>query len=329
MRRRSFVVFLGLVAAVALAPGVAIGQATKQYRIAYLTGYSAEIDKPLFAAFKRGLSELGYIEGRNIVIDARQAGGRAEHLQALASELARLKPDIFVVGGSAGAAQALKRVAGNTPIVMGNVQDPVAAGLVSNLARPGGNITGMSDFHAASVTKRLELMKEAIPGLKVVGVLWNRDSESNARQLNDLEGAAPALGVRIVSLPVRKAEHIDGALAKVKGEAGAGLLLLGDFVLTTNMKRIAQHAIEQRIPAVYTISGFVTAGGFMAYGTNFEDLYRRSARFVDRILKGAKPGELPIEQPTKFDLIINLKTAKAIGVNVPRSVLLRADQVVE
>jgi putative tryptophan/tyrosine transport system substrate-binding protein len=326
MHRRSLVL---VSLAIAGLPRVLLAQSTKQYRIAYLTGYSAEVDGPLFAAFKRGLSELGYVEGRNMVIDARQAAGRVERLPAMAVELARLKPDLFVVGGSAPAAVELRKVAGNTPIVMANVQDPVASGLVKSLARPGGNITGMSDFHAASVTKRLELMQEAIPGLKLVGVLWNQDSATNASQLKDLERAAPALGVKILSLPVRKAEDLDGALGKIKAEPGAGLLLLGDFVLTTNMKRVAQYAIEQRIPAVYTISSFVAAGGFMAYGTSFEDLYRRSARFVDKILKGAKPGELPIEQPTKFDLIINLNTAKAIGVNVPRTVLLRADQVVE
>lgn len=326
MQRRSLITGL---AALVLAHGVASGQGTKPYRIAYLTGYSVEVDKPLFDAFKRGLSEYGYVEGRNVAIEARQAAGRLERLPALAADLARLKPDIFVVGGSAPAAVELKKVAGNTPIVMANVQDPVASGLVTSLARPGGNITGMSDFHAASVTKRLELMHEAIPGLKLVGVLWNQDSATNARQLKDLERAAPALGVKVLSLPVRKAEDIDGTLRKVAAERGIGLLLLGDFVLTTNMRHIAQRAIEHAIPAVYTISGFTAAGGFMAYGTNFEDLYRRSARFVDRILKGAKPGELPIEQPTKFDLIINLKTAKAIGVSVPRSVLLRADQVIE
>jgi putative tryptophan/tyrosine transport system substrate-binding protein len=240
MHRRSLVL---VSLAIAGLPRVLLAQSTKQYRIAYLTGYSAEVDGPLFAAFKRGLSELGYVEGRNMVIDARQAAGRVERLPAMAVELARLKPDLFVVGGSAPAAVELRKVAGNTPIVMANVQDPVASGLVKSLARPGGNITGMSDFHAASVTKRLELMQEAIPGLKLVGVLWNQDSATNASQLKDLERAAPALGVKILSLPVRKAEDLDGALGKIKAEPGAGLLLLGDFVLTTNMKRVAQYAI--------------------------------------------------------------------------------------
>jgi putative ABC transport system substrate-binding protein len=305
------------------------GQAPKHYRIAYLTGYSAQIDQPLLAALKRGLHELGYVEGKNIVVEARQADGQIERLAALADELAALKPDIFVVGSGAAAAQALKRVSRDTPIVMANVQDPLGSGLVKNLARPGGNITGMSDFHAASVTKRLELMKETIPSLRLVGVLWNADSATNATQLKDLERAAPALGVKLVSLPIRNRAEIETALLRLRGERGAALLLLGDFVLTTNMARIASYAIEQRIPAVYTTRGWAEAGGFMAYGTNFEDLYRRSARFIDKILKGARPGDLPIEQPTKFDLILNLKTAKALGIEIPHAFLVRADHVIK
>ena len=326
MHRRSLVLF-GLAAAGL--PCALLAQSGRQYRIAYLSGYSAEIDAPLLAAFKRGLSELGYVEGRNIVVDSRHGGGQPERLPGLARELAGLKPDIFVVGAGAAAAEAARAVAANTPIVMANVQDPLGSGLVKSLARPGGNITGMSDFHAASVTKRLELMKEAIPGLKLVGVLWNADSATNARQLNDLEQAAPPIGLRLISLPVRKAQDLDAALAKITGQPDAGLLLLGDFVLTTNMQRIARHAIEHRLPAVYTARSFADLGGFMAYGANFPELYRRSAAFVDKILKGARPGDLPIEQASKFDLVINLKTAKAIGVNVPRAVLLRADQVIE
>ena len=326
MHRRNAVL---CIAAAIGAPRTLLAQSSARYRIAYLSGYSAEVDAPLLAAFMQGLSELGYAEGRNITIEVRRAGGRPDRVAALAAELMAGKPHVFVVGGSAPAAQAVKAVAGATPIVMANVQDPVASGLVTNLARPGGNITGMSDFHAASVTKRLELMKEAIPGLKLVGVLWNQDSATNARQLKDVQKAAPGLALKIVSLPVRKPDDLDGALASFGGQPGSGLLLLGDFVLSSNMKRIAQRAIQQRVPAVYTISSFIGAGGFMAYGTSFEDLWRRSAGFVDKILRGAKPGDLPIEQPTKFDLIINLRTAKAIGVNVPRALLLRADQVVE
>jgi putative ABC transport system substrate-binding protein len=321
--RRAALVAFAVISAGALA------QEAKTVRLAYLSGYSVVIDKPLHAAFRRGLGELGYVEGRNIAIDARWAEGDPARLDELARELAARRPNIFVVGGGAAVAQALVRVSGATPVVMANVQDPVASGLVTSLARPGGTITGMSDFHAASVTKRLELMKEAIPALKVVSVLWNPDSRTNAAQLRDVQRAAPPLGLKVLSNPVRNPAEVETYLAKLKHEPGMAMLLLGDFVLTTNMQRIAAAAIEQRTAAVYTTRAWVDAGGFMAYGTDFEDLYRRSARFVDRILKGAKPGELPIEQPTKFSLVVNQRTARAIGVQIPRPLLARADSVVE
>jgi putative tryptophan/tyrosine transport system substrate-binding protein len=327
MERRRFIVFAAV--CFGYARRVAAQVAGRPARIAYLTGYSVDVDKPLLAAFKQGLNELGYTEGRNIVIEARHASGQPARMETLAAELAASKPDIFVVAAGAAAALAARNVAGRIPIVMANVQDPVASGLVTSLARPGGNITGMSDFHAASVTKRLELMNEAVPALRIVGVLWNQDSATNARQLTDLERAASAIGVKILSLPIRKPDDIEGAVRRLRGERGAALLLLGDFVLTTNMRQIARQALEYRIPAAYTLRGFVDEGGFMSYGTSFEDLYRRSARFVDKILRGAKPGDLPIEQPTKFDLLINLKTAKTIGVSVPRALLMRADRVIE
>ena len=176
---------------------------------------------------------------------------------------------------------------------------------------------------------RPEEASDGFPSLRIVGVLWNQDSATNARQLTDLERAGSAIRVKILSLPIRKPDDIEAAVRRLKGESGAALLLLGDFVLTTNMRQIARQALEYRIPAAYTLRGFVDEGGFMSYGTSFEDLYRRSARFVDKILRGAKPGDLPIEQPTKFDLVINLRTAKAIGVTVPRSLLLRADHVIQ
>lgn len=324
MERRQFV--LGTLAS--LAATRAFAQSARQIRIAYLTGYSVEIDKPLIAALRDGLREHGYVEGKNMVMDARHAAGQRDRFPALAAELAALRPDVFIVANPE-AAHAIRKVAGNAPIVMANVQDPIASGLVASLARPGGNITGMSDFHAASVTKRLEVLKEAVPSLKRVGVLWVPSSETNARQLKDLQTTAPAAGLAIVSLPVSHADDIEPALKTMKGERGAALLLLGAFLLTTHMRRIAERAIEYRLPAAYTLRPFVDAGGLMAYGADFPDLYRRSAKFVDKILKGAKPGDLPIELPTKFELAINLRTAKAIGVTVPRSLLLRADQVIE
>ena len=327
MRRREYIGFtvVGMVF-----PGVLVAQpAARPIRIAYLSGYSAAVDRPLLAALRQGLRQLGYVEGGTMIFDTRHGEGRSERLPRLADELLVLKPDIFVVSTAAAAVVAARKAPRTMPIVMTNVQDPVASGLVKSLARPGGNITGLSDFHAASVTKRLELTKEAVPSLKLAAVLWNPESASNASQLKDLQRAAPALGLEVLSLPVRNRDEIDAALSKLARARDAALLLLGDFVLTSNMPAIAKYAIDQRMPAVYTTHSWVEAGGFMAYGTNFEDLYRRSASFIDKILKGAKPGDLPIEQSTKFELIINLKTAKAIGVSVPRSVLLRADKVIE
>jgi putative ABC transport system substrate-binding protein len=323
MDRRRF--FIGGLAA--LSAGKLLAQA-KVWRIAYLTGYSVEVDRPLQAAFRQGLKELGYVDGGNVAIEARHAGGHPDRMGALASELAARRPDIFVVG-VASAAIAAKEVAGEIPIVMANVQDPVATGLVKSLARPGGNITGLSDFHAASVTKRLELMREAFPPLRLVGVLWNADSATSASQLKDLQRAAKQLGVRLVSLPVRKPAEIESAVRSLQAERSAALLLLGDFMLTTNMGRIARQALEYRLPAAYTLHGFAEEGGFMSYGTDFTDLYRRSAHFVDRILKGAKPGELPIELPTKFQLVINLRTAKSLGIALPPTFLVRADHIIQ
>ena len=316
--------FLALAGSASLAAPQPAG---KVWRIAYLTGYSVEVDRPLQAAFKQGLRELGYVEGRNISIEARYAGGQPGRMDELARELAAGKPDLFVVGATT-AAHAVRRAAKNVPIVMANVQDPVAGGLVKSLARPGGNITGMSDSHAASVTKRLELMREAVPGIKVVGVLWNQDSPSNALQVADLESAAAKIGVKLLSLPVREPAEIDAAVGKLKDQKGAALQVLGDIVFTSNMGKIARLALEHRIPAAYTLRSFVEQGGFMSYGTDFRDLYRRSASFVDKIIKGAKPGDLPIEQPTKFNLILNLKTAKLLGIVLPPAFLVRADDVI-
>jgi putative tryptophan/tyrosine transport system substrate-binding protein len=317
-----------LVACVCLAAGV-LAQPAKPLRIAYLTGYSAAVDAPLFGAFKRGMAEHGYVEGRNVVIEARWGEGDPQRLPRLAEELGAWRPDILVIGGGAATPPLIAKFSRATPIVMANVQDPVSSGLVKSLARPGGMITGMSDFHAASVTKRLELMKEAIPGLTTVAVFWNPNSRTNAVQLEDLKRSAPSLALRVVSVPVRNPAELDAELRKLKADPGFAIQMLGDFVLTSNIHRIAKTALDLRIPAVYTTRAWADAGGFFAYGTSFEDLYRRSAQFVDRIAKGANPGDLPIEQPTKFDLVLNQRTARAIGVHVPRAFVLRADYVIE
>jgi putative tryptophan/tyrosine transport system substrate-binding protein len=323
MDRRAFVL-------AALAVAVASSESRAQpkvARIAYLSGLSAEVNKAWLSGLHQGLRDLGYVEGKNLTIESRYAAGQVDRLPALAAELAALKPDIFVVYGVQAALEA-KKAAGSIPIVMANVQDPVASGLVHSLARPGGNITGLSDFHAASVTKRLELIKEVIPSASRIAILWVPNSATRP-QVKDLEAAAPSLGVRLASHPVQRPADIAQAFTKMKNERVAAVLLLGDALLTANIPAIAELALKQRLPAMYTTRPFVQAGGLMSYGADFTDLFRRSATYVDKILKGAKPGDLPIEQPTKFDLVVNLKTAKALGIAVPRSVLLRADQVIE
>jgi putative ABC transport system substrate-binding protein len=220
MRRRTLVI--GLIA-IGLAPAAIAQPGVRPVRIAYLTGYSAEVDKPLMAAFRRGLSEHGYIEGRNLIIDARYAAGEVDTFPAMAQQLAVLKPDLFVVLGD-HATRAANKVAPHLPIVFTNVQDPLASRLVTSLARPGGNMIGMSDGHAASVTKRLELIKEAIPAVKQIAVMWNPVNASNVQQVKDLEAAAPHLGVSLVSLPVRRREDIEPALDKIKGQRAAAVL---------------------------------------------------------------------------------------------------------
>lgn len=313
--------------AFAVAREVFAQPASKAIRVAYLTGYSAETDRPLITAFRKGMAERGYIEGRNLIIDARYGAGDAQAQAAMAKELTALKPDVFVVVGP-HAARAASRAAPHVPIVFANVQDPLASGLVKSLARPGGNMTGMSDAHAASVTKRLELIKEALPGVRRIGVMWNPTSATNEQQLKDLQTAAPRLQISIASLPVQRRDDIEPALLRKKAEHIDAILMLGDIVLTTNMAFIAKRAVEQRLPVVYTLRQWAELGGFMAYGANFPELYRRSAAFVDKIVKGARPSELPIEQADKFDLVINLNTAKALGITVPRAVVLRADDVI-
>ncbi len=297
-------------------------------RIAYLSQASAENDVTYVAAFRQGLRELGYLEGKTIVIEQRYAAGRTERLPALAAELVGLKVDVFVVFGVA-AVHAVKKASPNAPIVLPNLTDPVAAGFAASLARPGGSVTGLSDFHPATVTKRLELLKELVPSASRVGVLFNPANPSHPQQLRDLQAAAPTLGMAIHGLEIRQASDIDKAFGTIAKERIEALLLLGDVLLSTHQRKIAEFALNKRLPAMYTIRAFVDAGGLIAYGTHFPDMWRRAAAYVDKILKGAKPADLPIEQASRFELIVNLKTAKALGLTIPPAVLLRVDQVIE
>jgi putative ABC transport system substrate-binding protein len=326
MNRRAFTA-LGVAGLVS--PQFVLAQSAKRvWRIGYLTALSAATSNAWFPAFREGLRSLGYIEGRDVIIDERYSAGDYQKLAALAAELVALKPDVFLTYGAEATLAADK--AGRTiPVVFANIQDPVASGVVSGLARPGGNVTGLSDSHAASVTKRLELIRETLPAASRVAILWRPGNKSHPLQLKDLQVAGTALGLTVLSHPVRNAEEVNRAFAAMKDERAVAVQLLGDAFLTASQRQIAQLAIKHRIAAVYTIRPFAEAGGLIAYGADFRDLFRRAASHVDKILKGAKPADLPVEQSTKFELVINLRTAKALGITVPRAVVLRADHVIE
>jgi ABC-type uncharacterized transport system substrate-binding protein len=323
---------LALVLPLLAGPFVAEAQpAGKVQRIGYLSLQRAEGDKSWVAAFRQGLRELGYVEGQNVVIEQRHAAGRSDRLPELASELVRLKVDVLVVYGLGALIEAGWKAPGTLPIVFTVDADPVGRGLVASLARPGGNVTGLSDSHADLVPKRLELLKEVVPSVVRVGVLLNPASPIAAPQLKTAQAAAPTLGLMVLPVEVkgRGRDDMDRAFATMGKERLGGLVVLGDPTIAIHRNRIAELAVKSQLPAISTVRESAEAGLLMAYGTNFHELWRRTATYVDKILKGAKPGDLPVEQPTRFDLVINLKTAKALGLTIPPSLLLRADHTIE
>jgi ABC-type uncharacterized transport system substrate-binding protein len=297
-------------------------------RIGFLSSSSAERERPRLTAFQQTLRELGYLEGQNIVIEQRYAGGNFQQLPELAAELARIKVDIFVVVG-APASLAARKTTSVIPIVMVGVADPVGVGLVDSLARPGGNVTGLSDFNAGVVAKRLELLKEVVPSASRVAVLLNPANPSNPLQLKLIQAAAETLGVRLFPLEAKSAEEIDRAFAAMRTERAEAVIVIGDPMFGTHRRRLIDLSAKRGLPAIYSTREYVIDGGLVSYGTNLDDLYRPAAVYVDKSLKGAKPADLPVEQPTKYELVINLKTAKALGLTIPPSLLARADQVIE
>ena len=326
--RRKLVIALGACALGTPLPSFA-QQPQNVARIGYLSASSAENDKDRFAAFQQGLRELGYVEGKNIVIEQRYAAAKFERLPELAEELARLKLDVFVVYGPPAAVNAIKKATSRVPIVMTLAPDPVGDGLVASLAHPGGQVTGLSDLHSVLAPKRLEILKELVPSASRVAVLTNPDNPSLLRQVKDIEAAAPAFGVKIQPVPVRGPEDIDRAFAAMKKQRPDGILVLGDALIGTHRRQIVDLSAKNRLPLIATAKETTNIGGLLSYGANFSDLWRRAATYVDKILKGAKPGDLPIEQPTRFELVINIKTAKALGIQIPNSILVRADKVIE
>ena len=312
----------------ALGAGATIAEAQKPakvHRIGYLTSASAL--GPLEEAFRQGLRELGYVEGKNITIDYRLAQGKLDRLFDLAAELVRLKVDIIVTPSTLDALAA-QRATRTIPIVMAASGDAVATGLVASLARPGGNVTGLTALARELSGKQLELLKETVPGLSRVAVLWNAANPDKARDLEEMQVAAGALRLQLQSLEVRGANDLESALRATNSKRGGALFTLTDTITITHQSRIVDVATKKGLPTLFQTRDFVEAGGLMCYGPNDAELYRRAATYVDKILKGVKPSELPVEQPTRFDLVINLKTAKKIGLTIPPEILMQADRVI-
>jgi putative tryptophan/tyrosine transport system substrate-binding protein len=327
--------WLGLFAiVVALVLCGAVAQAQQQAKISkigYLGARSASRPggSPGSGAesFRRELSKLGYVEGKNIAFEFRSADDKLDWLPALADELVRLKVDVLVTPGMAEAL-TLKNATSTIPIVFFGGGDPVAAGLVDSLARPGGNITGFTNIAAVLAGKRLELIKETVPNLSRVAVLWNPQDPSTAEQWKESQLPARGLGLQLHSMEVSSADKYESAFKEAIKARSAGLAVMSSALALSNQKRVADLAIKNRLPAIYSRGDFVDSGGLMSYGADRGEPYRRAAVFVDKILKGTKPADIPVEQPTKFELIINLKAAKQIGLTIPPNVMVRADRVI-
>jgi len=327
MKRRA----AGLTATLALGllvsfPAVAAQETGKVPRIGYLVVVSSETR---YRAFQQGLRDLGYQEGQNIAIEFRSADGSIERLNHLADELVRLHVDVIVAGSTLGA-RAAQRATSTIPIVMANIGDPVGSGLVASLGRPGGNITGLTTMSQELSGKRLELIKEIVPRLRRLGVLWDQDAPNSVAAFKEFKAAAESLGMEVRSLAIRPpAPEIEKAFGAAKNWRADALIALDDALIFSNRTRIISLAARYRLPAVYGLREFPDAGGLLAYGPSRDDMYRRAAAYVDKILKGAKPADLPVERPMRFELVVNLKTAKALGLTIPPSVLVRADQVIQ
>jgi putative ABC transport system substrate-binding protein len=299
--------------------------ATKTPRIGYV---SADFPRATSQAFRKGLRDLGFVEGRNVIIEWRFAERQADRLPDLVAELVRIPVDIVVTDGTE--VTRLARNATRTiPIVMTLDGDPIGSGNIASLARPGGNVTGMTTLQSGLGEKRIELLKEAVPGLSRVAVLWNPKSHTSASNFPGTESAGRALGLEIKSLELRGPDDFDEAFDAALRWRASAVAVLSDAEMFANRTRLLGLAAKHRLPTMHTQGLWVKAGALISYGTDFSDLSRRAATYVDKILKGAKPADLPVEQPTKFELIVNLKTAKALGVTIPQSILLRADEVIE
>ncbi|TAJ27443.1 ABC transporter substrate-binding protein, partial [Bosea sp. (in: a-proteobacteria)] len=323
--RRKLLVALGLCALVGPLHVLA-QQPGKIPLIGVLRGGSSS--DPFVEAFRRGLRDLGYVEGKNIQIEYRYAEGKSDRLPNLAAELVRIKSDVIVIADTP-AIRAAKNATRETPIVMAVVADPVAAGLIASLARPGGNITGLSNLAPELDRKRLELLKETLPNVTRVAWVWDPGNPALTIRLKEMQAAAQVLGLKLQALEVRNPKELESAFeAAIRERAGA--LSVPAVMVGSYRRQIVDFAAMKRLPLFYDTKEFAErAGGVMSYGPDFADLFRRAATYVDKILKGAKPADLPVEQPTKFELVVNMKTAKALGIKIPNSILVRADKVIK
>src|SRR6185369_17278056 len=328
LQRRDFLIVAGALVAAPFAAEAQ--QAAKVARIGYVTPSLGD-DPHLLEAFRQGLRDLGYVEGRNLVIEYREAEGKADRLPALAAELVALRLDV-IVAPITSAARAVKQATETIPVVFAVSADPVTDGLVTSLARPGGNVTGLSILAPQLVGKRLELLTQAVPGVNRVAVLrlpGALGERTDKYMLEEAEAAAQALGLRLQLVEARGPADIDRAFSDMTGARAGALTVLPSNMFLRERRRLVDLAAKNRLPAVYSGRAVVDAGGLMSYGPNIADNYRRAATYVHKILKGAKPGDLPVEQPVKLELIINLKPAKELGLVIPQSVLARADEVIQ
>ena len=322
MRRREFLVIVG--GTIAAAPiHVLAQQATRVARIGIID------NAPVWDHFRQGLRELGYVEGQSIAFEYRVANGKPERLVEVAGDLARLPVDVFVTYGTAAASRAAKSVTATIPIVMISVGDPVRSGLVPSFASPGGNITGLTILSPQETPKRLQLLREMSPSISRVAFLWNPNNASNLAQLEEIQSAAPKIGMQVLAVGARTLAELDSKLTTITKEHADALLMTGDPVHQLHIGMINDFLVKNRVPGMFLVRENVLAGGLMSYGASQPDLFRRGALYVHKILHGTKASELPIEQPTKFDLVINLKTAKALGIAIPPTLLARADEVIE
>ena len=325
MRRRQFITLLGGAAAWPLAARAQ--QARKLPIIGFLGPTTPAAQSQWVIAFLQRLRELGWVEGRTFAIEYRWAEGRTERLAEIATEFVRLKVDVIVTYGTPQVIAA-KQATSVIPIVFALAGDPVGTGLVASLARPGGNVTGLSLQNSDSAHKRIELLREVLPGLRRLAILVNVGNPAHVLEIGEVHEAARTLGVEVATLEIQRTEDIAPAIEAGKARADA-LYVAGDPLLNANRARINILAAGVRLPSIYSQREFVDAGGLISFGPNFQDLFGRSAGYVDKILRGAKPADLPVEQPTKFDLVINLITARALGLEVPPTLLARADEVIE